>query len=255
MSRVHPGRLAATVFDLLLPPVCAACGVTVEAGRTPVCGACEARLPRIPRPRCPRCGFTRLPDLASPDRCGECEPWPEQLRRTESAFLHEPPAESLVHGLKYRGWTSLAPWMGELMAPAVRRLVDGPALLVPVPLAPARLRERGYNQAELLAEALARELGWPCRAALIRRRQGRRQVRSGRADRALNVQGAFRIDPSFLAAAGANDGLEELPLVLVDDVITTGATACACAAALEAAGLGCVGAVSFARTPPRVPGV
>lgn len=141
------------------------------------------------------------------------------------------------------------------MVPAVRRLADGPALLVPVPLAPARLRERGYNQAELLAEALARELGWPCRAALNRRRQGRRQVRSGRADRALNVQGAFRVEPSFLAAAGAKNGLEELPIVLVDDVITTGATACACAAALEAAGLGCAGAVSFARTPPRVPGV
>jgi len=145
--------------------------------------------------------------------------------------------------------------MGELMAPAARCLVDGPALLVPVPLAPARLRERGYNQARLLTEALARELGWPYRAALNRGKQGRRQVRSGRADRALNVQDAFRADPSFLAEAGAGHGLEELPLVLVDDVITTGATACACAAALEAAGLGCAGAVSFARTPPRVPGV
>lgn len=255
MIGVHPVRLAATVFDLLLPPVCAACGVTVAAGRSPVCGACESRLPRIPRPRCPRCGFTRLPDLSSPDRCGECETWPEQLRRTESAFLHEPPAESLVHGLKYRGWTSLASRMGELMAPAARRLAPGPALLVPVPLARARLRERGYNQAGLLAEQLARELGWPCRTALIRRRQGRRQVRSGRADRALNVQGVFRVDPSFLAEAGAKHGLAELPLVLVDDVITTGATACACAATLEAAGFRCAGVVSFARTPPRVPGV
>ena len=255
MIGIHPVRLAATVFDLLLPPVCAGCGVTVEAGRAPVCGACEARLPRIPRPRCPRCGFTRLPDLASADRCGECEPWPEQLRRTESAFLHEPPAESLVHGLKYRGWTSLASWMGVHMAPAARRLADGPALLVPVPLAPARLRERGYNQAGLLAEALARELDWPCRAALNRGRQGRRQVRSGRTDRALNVQDAFRVDPSFLSDVGTEQGLEGLPLVLVDDVITTGATVCACAAALEAAGLGCAGAVSFGRTPPRVPGV
>ena len=255
MIRVHPVRLAATVFDLLLPPVCAACGVTVEAGGAPVCGACETRLPLIPLPRCPRCGFTRLPDLASPDRCGECEPWPEQLRRTESAFLHEPPAESLVHGLKYRGWTTLAARMGELMAPVARRLAPGPALLVPVPLAPARLRERGYNQAGLLAEALAGELGWPCLAVLIRGRQVRRQVRSGRADRALNVQGAFRVAPSFLAGAGTTHELAELPIVIVDDVITTGATAGACAAAIGAAGFRCAGAVSFARTPPRVPGV
>jgi len=255
MIGVHPVKLAATVFDLLLPPVCAACGVTVEAGKAPVCGTCESRLPLIPFPRCPRCGFTRLPELASPDRCGECEPWSEQLRRSESAFLHEPPAESLVHGLKYRGWTTLAARMGGLMVPAARRLASGPALLVPVPLAPARLRERGFNQAQLLAESLARELGWPCVTALIRGRQGRRQVRSGRADRASNVQGAFRVAPSFLAGAGTPHGPAQLPIVVVDDVITTGATAGACAAALEAAGFGCSGVVSFARTPPRVPGV
>ncbi len=255
MIGIHPVRLVSTVFDLLLPPVCAACGITVEAGEAPVCGACETRLPPVPFPRCPRCGFTRLPELASPDRCGECEPWPDQLRRTESAFLHEPPAESLVHGLKYRGWTALAARMGKLMVPAARRLDPGPALLVPVPLAPARLRERGFNQAQLLADSLAGELGWPCVTALTRGRQGRRQVRSGRADRASNVQEAFQVAPSFLVGAATPHVPAHLPIVIVDDVITTGATAGACAAALEAAGLRCSGAVSFVRTPPRVPGV
>ena len=255
MNAIRPLRLAGAVFDVLLPPVCAACGVTVEPGRPPVCGACEARLPRIPFPRCPRCGFTRLADLSSPDRCGECEAWPEQLHRAESAFLHEPPAEALVHGLKYRGWTSLATRMGALMAPVARRLAGGPALLVPVPLAPARMRERGYNQAGLLAEALAHELAWPSRPALSRGRQLRRQVRSGRADRARNVQGAFRVTPSFLSELSTTRELADLPIVLVDDVVTTGATAAACAASVEAMGLSCVGVVSFARTPPRVPGV
>ena len=255
MIGVHPLRLAGTVFDLLLPPVCAACGVTVEPGQAPVCGPCETRLPPVPLPRCPRCGFTRLPDLSSPERCGECEAWPEQLRRAESAFLHEPPAEALVHGLKYRGWTSLAARMGALMGPVARRLVCGPALLVPVPLSPARLRERGYNQAELLAAALARELDWPYRAVLSRGRQGRRQVRSGRADRARNVQGAFQVAASFLEEVASSRELAEFPIVLVDDVVTTGATAGACATTVEAVGLRCAGVVSFARTPPRVPGV
>lgn len=248
-------RPVATLFDLLLPPVCAACGVTVEPGRPPVCGACETRLPGIPLPRCPRCGYTRLPDLSSPRRCGECEAWPEVLRRAESAFLHEPPAEALVYGLKYRGWTSLASLMGEEMAPAARRLLRGAAVLVPVPLSPARLRERGYNQARLLSDALARQLDWPCREALSRTRHGRRQARSGRADRARNVEGAFEVSRAFLAEVSATRCLSRLPMVLVDDVITTGATAAACAATLEAAGFACAGVVSFARTPPRIPGV
>ncbi len=141
------------------------------------------------------------------------------------------------------------------MAPPARRLTEGPALLVPVPLAPARLRERGYNQAGLLAAALAGELGWPCRGALVREKQGRRQVRSGRADRAQNVEGVFRVSRPVLTELRHDPRLAELPVVLVDDVITTGATVGSCAAALEAAGLRCAGAVSFARTPPRVPGV
>lgn len=255
MIRVAPARLAGCVFDFLLPPVCAACGVTVGSDGPPLCGACEARLPEIPRPWCPRCGYTRLPGLSSPNRCGECEAWPDQLRRSESAFLHEPPAEALIHGLKYRGWTSLAARMGQLMAPAVRRLTGGPAMLVPVPLAPARMRERGYNQAGLLAASLARELGWPCRRVLERGRQGRRQVRSGRVARERNVRGVFRVARPFLAEVRDDPGLAQIPTVLVDDVITTGATVGECAAELEASGLQCAGAVSFARTPPRIPGV
>jgi hypothetical protein len=161
MIAVRPLRLAGAVFDSLLPPVCAACGVAVEPGRAPICGACEVRLPRIPLPRCPRCGFTRLADLSSPGRCGECEAWPEQLQRAESAFLHEPPAEALVHGLKYRGWTLLAARMGALMAPAARRLAGGPAVLVPVPLARRRAgsRNRLASQAGIVSGPAAPTAG------------------------------------------------------------------------------------------------
>jgi ComF family protein len=238
-------RLAEQAFDALLPQVCVSCSAAMESGRAPLCGSCETRLPEIPAPRCPRCGFTRLPDLSAPGSCAECADWPEALLRAESAFLLSPIAKRLVHGLKYGGWTSLGARMGALMAPAARRVCPSPALLVPVPLTPSRLRERGYNQSLLLAEGLGRELGWSVGPILIRTRAGRRQARSDRRERAHNVAGVFR-----LASRSDPSGPTVL---LVDDVITTGATLAACCQAVIAAGIPCAGAVSFARTPPRSP--
>ncbi|MEJ2483257.1 MAG: phosphoribosyltransferase family protein [Gemmatimonadota bacterium] len=151
-----------------------------------------------------------------------------------------------MHGLKYGGWTALGERMGALMVPAALRVCPGPALLVPVPLTPSRLRERGYNQALLLAKGLERELGWPVRPVLRRVRTGRGQARSDRKQRARNVAGVFRPEPGRLYRSGP-------PVVLVDDVLTTGATLAECCQALRAAGVPCAGAVSFARTPPRRP--
>lgn len=239
-------QLAGLAFDFLFPQVCVACSVTTEAGRAPLCGSCETRLREIPAPRCPRCGFTAFRDLSAPDGCAECCGWPEALQRADSAFLLTLPATRLVHGLKYEGWTSLGTRMGSLMAPSARRVCPGPCLLVPVPLTPARLRERGFNQAQLLAEGLGRELDWPVRSILERTRMRRRQTRSGRRERAGNVAGAFRLAPGSDAAEGS-------PVLLVDDVITTGATLAECCQALLEARVPCAGAVSFARTPPRSP--
>ena len=239
-------RLAGQAFDALLPQICVSCSAAVDAGRAPLCGACETRLREIPAPLCPRCGFTAFSDLSAPGGCAECDEWPEVLRRTESAFLLSRPATQVIHGLKYEGWTSLGSRMGALMAPAARRVCRGPALLVPVPLTPARLRERGFNQAHLLAEGLGLELGWPVRSLLARTRTGRRQARSGRRARAGNVAGAFQLTPGCFDPADGS-------VVLVDDVITTGATLAECCRALGDAGVPCAGAVSFARTPPRSP--
>lgn len=147
-------------------------------------------------------------------------------------------AARLVRALKFGRWWALAERMGRALEPAARRLAGaGPALLVPVPLAPARLRERGFNQAELLADGLAAATGWARRPLLRRRPGGRRQARLGRGERARNVQGRFR-------AAGQVAG--ETPVVLVDDVLTTGSTAAACCAALAGAGATVAGAVAFA---------
>lgn len=150
----------------------------------------------------------------------------------------------MVHALKYGRWTALAEPMAASMLPAARRLSDGvPAALVPVPLAPSRMRERGFNQAALLAERLAEATGNPVRDLLSRREHGVAQARLGREERQTNVAGAF---VAGARPRGRGGGGERVAL-LVDDVVTTGATAAACRAALAAAGWRCAGVVSFAR--------
>jgi len=206
-----------------------------------VCGLCWERLPRIPRPHCPRCGATRVLDLAGPGRCAECAAWPEGLAAAGSPYLMAGGASDLVHALKYGGWFALAGAMGRAMAPHARRLAGGTShSLEPVPLPPARLRERGFNQAALLARSLGRELGWPVGSSLGRAGSRRRQVRLGRDDRRENVRRAF------LLVEGARRS-PDLPVLVVDDVLTTGATAAACASVLEGAGRRVTGAVVFAR--------
>ena len=193
--------------------------------------------------------------------CGECLEWPSGLDRARAPFLMRGGAAGLVRSLKYRGWTALAARMGTAMAPSARAVAGGrrgadggekggAPRLVPVPLSPARLRRRGFNQAALLARELGRELGWPVSTALRRAARGRRQARLGRASRRENVRGLFR-------GRRPPDGGEDAPTaVVVDDVVTTGSTAGACAEALSRAGWRPLGAVAFARAvtaPPDAP--
>lgn len=248
-------------LEALLPPACVLCGRAVEPGRAPACRLCLHRLPRMDPPWCPRCGATRSRPGARPDPgarslwgaagtraaapvsgCAECRGWDPALAGAAAPFRMRGGALELVHSLKYGGWFSLARAMGSAMAPAARRVSKGrPHVLVPVPLAPERLRERGYNQAELLARRLSGELGWPWRPWLERAPGGRPQARLTAAQRRANVRGAFRTRlPRGVARRPG-------PVLLVDDVVTTGATAGACARALQAVGRGPVRVVAFAR--------
>lgn len=250
--------------DAVVPCGCAACGVAVSADRSPICDLCASRVAPIPLPLCPRCGITRVVDQAGAAGCSQCESWPPHLCRTASACLHDGAAARIVRGLKYRGWTQLARFMAIRMLPALHRVVDSPhPILVPVPLAPARRRERGFNQAELLADALSELTGWEVADLLCRVRGGPSQARLGRRQRERRAAGAYAIDPGVAEGlvsytqmgtdgTGCETEMSALVAVVVDDVITTGSTAGACAAALEAAGLECLGAVSFARTAPAL---
>lgn len=248
-ARSRLARGARLAFDTLLPTSCVGCGRGVAAAAPPLCLACASRLPRLPRPRCERCAepLGRLPPGAPFRRCGTCEEWPDALLAADAPYAFTGGGASVVRALKYGRWTSLAPVMARAMMPPARdllgRLARAPARLavVPVPLAPSRLRERGFNQAELLATPLAAALDAPLVSALAREPGGRRQAGLAGGARRANVAGRF------VARRGPAGGRAHA--LLVDDVLTTGATALACAEALVEAGFERAALVTFARTP------
>jgi len=178
--------------------------------------------------------------------CLECRDWPGILSSARSAVVLEPPADLLVHALKYGGWRALADPMGLRMAALPRPVQDG-AVCVPVPTTPGRLRIRGYNQALLLAGVVAREAGIPVVEALVRPR-GRSQVRLGPGRRRANVQDAFFPSP------GTSSRIEGMEVILIDDVLTTGATVLSAAEVLGRMGAGMVRLITFARALPFASG-
>jgi ComF family protein len=154
-------------------------------------------------------------------------------------------AHSLVHALKYQGWPAVAPAMARRMARLrfPEDVEEERAAVVPVPLAPSRRRERGYNQSTELARTLADHWGIPMREDLLERaRSTKSQTRLTPGERQRNVSGAFH-------ARADRASLRGLHLVLVDDVVTTSATLNACAAALHAGGARILSYVTFGRAP------
>jgi ComF family protein len=175
---------------------------------------------------------------------------PPAFNRARAAVRFDETARTLVHALKYGDRLDLAPMMGRWMANAGREIIAGADALVPVPLHWRRQWTRRFNQSALLAEIIAKGTGVRVvPAALKRVKATAQQVGLGRSERALNVQGAFRVPPE------AESEVAGRRLVLVDDVLTSGATTEACAKALKRAGAGNVDVLTFARVvgPARLP--
>ncbi|HSJ13439.1 MAG TPA: double zinc ribbon domain-containing protein [Longimicrobiales bacterium] len=241
----HDMSLLGALLDVVLAPICLGCDGTIRAGDAArlVCRRCRTRLQAVPAPCCSRCGAPlRATGRAAGAHCPECADWPLELVRARSACTLAPPADRLVHQLKYRGWRGLAPVLAERM-PALACEADArhaPQFCVPVPTSPRRLRERGYNQAELLARAYAAANGVPCVSALQRSSGQRTQTTLQPLARRANVAGAFTPAVAIAGLSGAH-------IALIDDVLTTGATAGECARALAAAGACCITLVTFAR--------
>jgi len=231
--------LRATV-NLALPPLCPACREPVE-GRG-LCPACWSKLSFITRPYCERLGIPFVYDPGPGILSMEAIADPPSYHRARAAVRFDEVARALVHGLKYGDRLELAPMMGRWISHAGRELLAEADALVPVPLHWRRLWARRFNQSAMLAAAISKESGVPIAAGALKRvKPTAQQVGLNRTERAQNVQGAFRVPPEGKAAVTGRR------LVLVDDVLTSGATVDGCARALLRAGAANVDVLIFAR--------
>ncbi len=232
------GRLKAALLDLVYPPRCAGCGTR----GTWFCARCVEQLARCTGPTCVRCGEPLQPASLPSRFCHRCQSNPLDLDGLRFVAYFEGPLRQAVHQLKYRGCRAVAPALGHLMADTYRAAPFPCERLVPVPLHQRRLRERGYNQAALLAQAVGAELNVPVLPqALVRHRETRSQVQLNAQERRENVQGAFVVSPDAMPM------LQDRAVVLIDDVCTTGATLEACATALRQVGARSVWGLTLGR--------
>lgn len=237
--RLATGFVAGFV-DVLMPPQCVSCKApTARAGL--YCPDCFARLPRIPAPLCDACGISLPIEQAANALCLSCTHAHPPWRHARAAFFYDGPARETVLAFKY-GQETLAPLMARAMLAAGRTLVAPDTLIVPVPLHRWRLASRGFNQALLLGRALAKLTGAGVEIDTLRRRKAtpRTAGMSAKA-RARNVAGAFAVPKELRAQIAGRH------LLLVDDVMTTGATTAAATRTLLAAGADSVDVLVFAR--------
>lgn len=233
--------IGGALLDLAWPPTCLNCHAPV-AEADALCPACFARLRPITAPMCPRLGLPFEVDLGPGALSAEALADPPPFRRARSVVIYDEVARALVSRLKYGDRPELAGFCARLMAAAGAEFWADNPVLVPVPLHRFRQFRRRYNQSTELARALAGRLGLALDPLLVtRHRPTRRQVGLSARQRQRNVAGAFRVHPDSVARLAGR------PVVLIDDVITTGATIRAITHALNRAGIHAVDVLSFAR--------
>jgi ComF family protein len=233
-------QVARMALDIALPTLCVACREPVNGEG--VCANCWAKLSFIAPPLCPRLGIPFVydpgPGLLSMEAISD----PPAYGRARAAVRYDEVARTLVHALKYQDRTDLAPAMGRWMARAGRELIDHTDALIPVPLHWRRGWSRRYNQSGALARVIERQTGVKLVSEVLRRvRPTLQQIGLSRSQRASNVQGAFKV------AAERQSEIQGRRVVLIDDVLTSGATVDACARALLRAKAASVDVLVFAR--------
>ena len=235
----HLRRLGRAVVDGVLPPRCLACGATVEDVDA-LCGSCWAAITFFAPPWCAVCGLPFPHPMGDAAICADCARQQPSWDRARSVLRYDRHSRRLVLMLKHGDQTHLAGAFGRWMHRAGSEVLAGADLLIPVPLHWTRLFARRFNQAALLAKAIQRAGGPPLAADwLIRRRRTPSQGTLGPLARARNVRGAF--------ALRRGCDVKGKRVVLIDDVLTTGATAEECARVLRRAGASYVGVLVLAR--------
>ncbi|WP_408887975.1 phosphoribosyltransferase family protein [Myxococcus faecalis] len=224
------------LLDVLYPPACIACAKVLPGPGAFFCEPCDTAVERLPPVCCRTCAE---PGPFPAGLCPRCRAAPPPFSRAWAPFAHEGPVARAVHRFKYEDHPELAAPLGEMLAAEAHRfLTRAPRLVVALPLHTRRYHARKYDQAQLLAGALAKHLGLRAPVGLLTRtRETQRQVGLTEAERADNVADAFV----------ASDDLAGRDVLLLDDVFTTGATARAAATALLVAGATRVEVLTLAR--------
>ncbi|MGE3477657.1 MAG: ComF family protein [Rhodospirillaceae bacterium] len=232
------GRL---LLNAVLPPQCLACSAVVD---TPghLCGVCFGRFTFITPPHCGICGLPLDRTMTDDLICGACAVERPAYGQARAAFIYDEHSRPLVLKLKHGDRTDMAVHLARWMHRAGREVIETADVLAPVPLHRWRLLMRAYNQSALLAHAVAKLSGKPVVAdALVRMKSTPPQGGLSRAERRRNVAKAFGIQRAA--------SIENKRVLLIDDVLTSGATANACALALIQAGAAAVNVLALARVP------
>jgi ComF family protein len=234
-------RLGRRALDALMPLQCPISGEAVAAPAL-LSGAGWASLHFIEEPLCRRCGVPFAADYGDGVECPSCIATPPAFDSARAAIVYDDASHKLIVGFKHSDRTELALMFAHWLSRASESLLTARSIFVPAPLHRRRLLSRRYNQSALLAQAIAKQTGAPCMMDLLLRVRATPPQKNLSEDaRQRNVAGAFK------APAGAADVIKGAHIVLVDDVLTTGATLSACARALKQAGAARVDGLTIAR--------
>jgi len=234
-------KLLESAVALLYPPVCVVCGADVPF-REQLCDSCQGRASRIVAPFCRKCSQPFEGALEGEFTCANCAHRTLYFEAAVSAYRSRGVVRQIIHDFKYGRQVylrhSITRWL-EVAMNDERISAERFDVIAPVPLHPARQRERGFNQASLLAELLSKQVSVPWKLLLERHRYTTTQTALDRAERIENLRNAFRLRK--------NIDVRRLRILLIDDVLTTGATLSECARVLKNAGATSVYAVTAAR--------
>jgi competence protein ComFC len=241
MIALQKSELFQAAVSLLYPATCTVCGKNVRAGDY-LCNGCEAKIVRILPPFCQRCSEPFEGSINTVFSCANCAHRTIHFAAAVAAYRGRGIVRDVIHEFKYNRQIHLR----HLVARWLRAALDDERLrhqqfdvIVPVPLHPARQRERGFNQARLLAELLSADTSIPCKPLLKRIRYTTTQTALDRSERMENLHNAFRLRK--------NMDVRGLQVLLIDDVLTTGSTLSECARVLKRAGAKSVHAATAAR--------
>lgn len=240
------GQAGRFALDLVLPPSCAVCGTEVDQPRS-LCPDCFVRMHAIGAPRCDQCGVP-LPSaahLGKDARCVSCELHPPAWKKGRAAYVYDDGSRDLILSLKYADRTQNAAVLARQMVRAGDDILENADWLIPVPVHWRRLLERKYNQAALLARAVSRLCHVPVLVDALQRPHATSRLAGFSAvERAREMEDAIRVRQNRV------ERIKGSRVILMDDILTTGATATACTKALLAVGASSVCLLAAARTAP-----